>query len=226
MNLYTILIVESEVSLHIKTFNALSESFSSIKVVKSIAEAEDSLQETNFDLVLINLDNNDSDAITITKDIRAIQRIEQPYVVIYTKKNDDFLHELLYSAGADAVINFFDKKNILVPYLKNLLNRKSTKHSKRNSNFEINEEEFVVYYNNEGFALPKKEFYILKLLFNNSHKYFTKSELASLIWADEAVAEQRTVDVHIYNIRKKIAKNIIQTKKNSGYKFNEKIALV
>lgn len=226
MNLHTILIIESEVNLHIKTFNALSESFSSIKVVKSIGEAEECLQELNFDLVLINLDNNDSDAITITKDIRSIQGIEQPYVVIYTNKNDDFLHELLYSAGADAVINFFDKKNILIPYLKNLLNRKSTKHPKRSSNFEINEEEFVVYYNNEGIALPKKEFYILKLLFSNSHKYFTKTELASIIWSDEAVAEQRTVDVHIYNIRKKIAKNIIQTKKNSGYKFNEKIALV
>lgn len=226
MNLNTILIVEAEVNLHIKTLNALSECFNSIKVVKSIVEAEESIQDIHFDLVLINLDNNDSDAITITKDIRSLQKIEQPYVVIYTKKSDDFLHELLYSAGADAVITFFDKKNILLPYLKNLLSRKMSKDSVKNKNFEINEDEFLVYFNNASFTLPKKEFYILKLLFNNAQKYYTKTEIASLIWADESVAEQRTVDVHVYNIRKKIAKNIIQTKKNSGYRFNEKVLLV
>ncbi len=226
MSLSAILIVESEVNLHVKTLTALSDTFSSIEVVKSLNEAEEYLHEKKFDLVLINLDNNDSDAITITKDVRLLQKTEQPYVVIYTKKNDDFLHELLYSAGADAVIDFFDKKNVLIPYLKNLLNRKSNQHSKINSNFEINEEEHVIYYNNECFELPKKEFQILKLLYNNSNKFFTKLELASIIWGDEAVAEQRTVDVHVYNIRKKISRNIIQTRKNNGYKFNEKIALV
>ncbi|MFO0436137.1 MAG: winged helix-turn-helix domain-containing protein, partial [Sphingobacteriaceae bacterium] len=71
--------------------------------------------------------------------------------------------------------------------------------------------------------LPKKEFRILMLLHNDQNKFFSKEELAINIWNDETIAKKRTIDVHIYNIRKILGKRIIQSQKGKGYRLNKSL---
>ena len=61
---------------------------------------------------------------------------------------------------------------------------------------------------------------MLNLLFSNPNKVFSRKEIASEIWNDEAVAKQRTIDIHIRNIRKTLGYEIIKTVKGIGYCIN------
>jgi len=67
----------------------------------------------------------------------------------------------------------------------------------------------------------KKEFEILKLFMENKNRLFTREELLARIWSKEAFVLNRTIDVNITRIRKKIGsydKNIV-TKLGLGYCF-------
>lgn len=73
----------------------------------------------------------------------------------------------------------------------------------------------------EEIPLTKKEFEILKLLLENKRHVFSREEILSRIWKDEVYVLDRTVDVNITRLRKKIGvygKNIV-TRLGFGYCF-------
>ena len=70
-------------------------------------------------------------------------------------------------------------------------------------------------------SLTKKEFEILKLLLTNKGNVFSREEILSHIWKDEVYVLDRTIDVNITRLRKKIGcygKNIV-TRLGFGYCF-------
>lgn len=78
--------------------------------------------------------------------------------------------------------------------------------------------------NGEDVSLTKKEFEILKLLLKSPGKVFSREDILAKIWSDEVYVLDRTVDVNITRLRKKIGdygKHII-TRLGYGYCFDEK----
>lgn len=164
------------------------------------------------------------DGIAITKETLLTTHGQNPYIIIYANKNDDFLLELAFNSGVDAFVNYHQTPALMELLIKALIKRIKTdvKSIKNTKELIINEEEFLVSLNGSKFQLPKKEFKILLLLHKNQNKFFTKEELAFAIWNDKNVAKKRTIDVHIYNIRQVFGKNMIQTQKGKGYRLNKK----
>ena len=69
--------------------------------------------------------------------------------------------------------------------------------------------------------LTKKEFEILRLLLENKGNVFSREEILSRVWKDEVYVLDRTIDVNITRLRKKIGiygKNIV-TRLGFGYCF-------
>ncbi|MDL2296799.1 response regulator transcription factor [Bacteroidales bacterium OttesenSCG-928-B11] len=67
--------------------------------------------------------------------------------------------------------------------------------------------------------LTKTEFEIITLLLKNTNKVISREEIIGYVWKDEVFINDRTVDVHITRLRKKIApygKNIVS---RSGYGY-------
>jgi len=67
----------------------------------------------------------------------------------------------------------------------------------------------------------KKEFEILRLFLENRNRVFTRDEMLTKVWTDEVVVLDRTIDVNITRLRKKIGpygKNIV-TRLGYGYCF-------
>ena len=74
---------------------------------------------------------------------------------------------------------------------------------------------------NDEIKFTKMEFEILKLFIENKNRLFSREELLSRVWSEEAFVLNRTIDVNITRIRKKIGpyeKNIV-TKLGLGYCF-------
>ena len=75
----------------------------------------------------------------------------------------------------------------------------------------------------EGLEIPltKKEFEILALLLKHKGKIFSREEILSQVWSDEVIVLDRTIDVNITRLRKKIGVygDHIVTRLGYGYGF-------
>ncbi|MBP3424081.1 MAG: response regulator transcription factor [Alistipes sp.] len=68
-------------------------------------------------------------------------------------------------------------------------------------------------------TLPRKEFEIVELLLSDPGKVFTREEIFSQIWGGEVVVGDRTLDVHIRRLRRKLGDDTITTHKGIGFKI-------
>lgn len=67
--------------------------------------------------------------------------------------------------------------------------------------------------------LTRKEFQILSLLCKDPGRVYTREQIYEQIWDNPLLSNDRTVDVHIVQLRKKIAKSFIKSIKGVGYKI-------
>jgi len=75
----------------------------------------------------------------------------------------------------------------------------------------------------EIIPLTKTEFEILSLLAQNPTRVYSRQNIISQVWKDTMYITERTVDVHITRLRKKLGakSSLISSRAGFGYKFNE-----
>lgn len=83
----------------------------------------------------------------------------------------------------------------------------------------INRIQKVVMIEDRVVKLTKKEFEILCMLAGDPHRIFSRSEILDTVWRDEAYVIERTVDVHIARLRKKIEPYGSSIVNRSGYGY-------
>ena len=71
-------------------------------------------------------------------------------------------------------------------------------------------------------ALTKKELEILILMLQNTGRVFSREEILKRIWKDEVIVLDRTIDVNITRLRKKLGEygNYLTTSQGYGYGFD------
>ncbi len=180
------------------------------------------IKEKKIKLALINLQQNDSDGIMICQEVRNDAEIEQPFIIVYSDKNEDFVQITAFNSGADDFIIKPIKPIILVARIKALMRRSTFKTKNEGqtiykNNFIIDKEQFKVIKNNKSISLTKKEFELINLFYSTPNKVFTREEIATKLWNDVSVAQARTIDIHVRNIRKRLGKESIKTLKGIGY---------
>ncbi|HRG67948.1 MAG: winged helix-turn-helix transcriptional regulator [Saprospiraceae bacterium] len=67
--------------------------------------------------------------------------------------------------------------------------------------------------------LTKREFQILNFLCEEPGRVYSRNQIYSRIWERQTNTNDRTVDVHIVQLRKKISKQLIKSIKGVGYKI-------
>jgi len=218
-----IVFVDNSVNKIYKTIDALKTSFQNILIFNQEKDFLEFIEHNCADVVFLNLDLKPNDAVTLLKEIKQNKSECNPFTIIYSDKQDDFVQELAFNSGADSFINFHNKAGVMELFLKNLLRRRAKLIADFKRDVVIDHDSYLIYKSGEPFQLPRKEFKLFELLYNNPEKFFTKAEIAHLIWSDESIANKRTIDVHIYNIRQFFGKRIIQSQKRKGYRINKKL---
>ena len=87
---------------------------------------------------------------------------------------------------------------------------------------QIDRDRFLVIVNGESLTLPKKEFELLELLASRPGKVFNRDQILSVVWGNETIVGERTIDVHIRKLREKLGDDYIRTIKGVGYTFKDK----
>lgn len=208
-----------------KTVDYLRTVYPDIRVFNQDADLLLNVHLHQPDVIFLNLDLQPNDGIAVLKELRQMQLEELPYIILYSEKQDDFLQELAYNSGADSFINFQNKALAMKLYLQNLLRRRNLQYKRMNEiGLHIDAERYLVFRNGKAKQLPRKEFQLLELLYTNAGKYFSKPEIADLLWKDLSIANKRIIDVHVYNIRQHFGKDIIHSQKGKGYTLLRNVA--
>ena len=86
----------------------------------------------------------------------------------------------------------------------------------------LDRERFVV-----NVSMKKRLFFqeknsiLLALLMSRPGKVFSRNQIFEMVWGNDIIVGDRTIDVHIRKLREKIGDSLIQTIKGVGYKFND-----
>jgi DNA-binding response OmpR family regulator len=223
VNRFSIIFVDNSINRIFKTIEVLKNSFEHVSIFNQEKDFFEFLDANRTDVIFLNLDLQPNDAVILCKEIRQRQLEVNPFIIIYTDKQDDFVQELAFNSGADSFINFHNKPSVMELFLKNLLRRRVKLKNDLKREVIIDNDRHLIFKNGVAFQLPRKEFKLFELLYNSSEKFFSKLEIAGSIWNDESIANKRTIDVHIYNIRQFFGKRIIQSQKGKGYRINKKL---
>ena len=85
----------------------------------------------------------------------------------------------------------------------------------------MEEDGFHVYQRGNEVVLTSNESALLRLMLENQGKVFTRQMLLDRLWADDLEVEDRIVDSHIKNIRKKLNADYIKTIRGVGYRIDK-----
>lgn len=224
-NSFNILFCANQESVVSKTIEYLTEKLYIVFFANSEVEFFRILDEHKIQLVIVELDFKQKDGISITNEIRNSKSIDQPYIIIFTNKPDDYIQITAFNTGADDFIITPIKPMLLEPRIAMLKKRFISKHENDFKEeiikkFYVDREQYAVITEKGKLSLPRKEFEMISLLFFNSNKIFTRLDLAKQIWDSPDVAKSRTIDIHIRNIRRILGNDIIKTTKGVGYTIN------
>lgn len=209
-----------------KTTDFLSDKNHHVFFIKHSDDLFMLLKEKTIQLIIIELDFSDKDAISLTSDIRNQKLNNQPYIIIFSDKNDDYIQITAFNSGADDFIISPIKPILLEAKIATIKKRLVIKENdiitkNDQSNFFVDREQYLIITKNGKISLPRKEFEMINIMYQNTNKIFTRQDFANLIWNSPEVANSRTIDIHIRNIRKLLGNDVIKTAKGIGYVFNK-----
>lgn len=175
-------------------------------------------------IVLMDVMMPGIDGIEAVRIIRSTRLVEQPIIALFTARSEEYSQIAGFDAGADDYITKPIRPRLLIKKIEALLRRNSSLNSMdKNDEYQgvkINREKFTVITNGNEFHIPKKEFEILELFFSKPGKVFKREQILSLLWGDDTIVGERTVDVHIRKLRERFGDDIIQTIKGVGYSLS------
>lgn len=188
-------------------------------------EAVKKVQEISPSLILMDVMMPQMDGIEACQIIRKDLNLKQPIIAFLTARAEDYAQIAGFSAGADDYINKPIRPRLLISKIQSLLRRVNVTNTANTEHHEvgiiIDRERFVVIVEQQEFQLPKKEFELLELLASRPGKVFNREQILSLVWGNETVVGERTIDVHIRKLREKLGESYIRTIKGVGYTFNQ-----
>jgi DNA-binding response OmpR family regulator len=155
-----------------------------------------------------------------------------PVIGLSAKSDKDSTINLLKSGADDYIVKPFNNDELLARIEAQLRRYNQTSSFPNENNklsykdISIDTENYSVQVGDTSVSLTKREFLILELLMKYPKKVFTKSNLYEHVWNDEFFGDENTINVHISNIRSKLAKvnpseEYIQTVWGIGFKMNE-----
>lgn len=229
MNPYRILVVDDEEDLcEILQFNLETEGYE----VDVAYSAEEALKKdiSQYNLLLLDVMMGEMSGFKMARLLNENPATAAIPVIFLTAKDSETDRLTGFNIGADDYISKPFSIREVIARVKAVIRRADTKKTEAtpvqklqydNLEMEINNKKVLL----EGVEIPftKKEFEILKLFLENKNRVFSRDEMLTRVWSDEVIVLDRTIDVNITRLRKKIGpygKNIV-TRLGYGYCFEE-----
>jgi len=196
--------------------------------VKSFYDARsfyEGIASQSPDLVVLDLMLPDEDGIEVCKRLRRDKKFSEIPIVILSARADELDKVVGLEIGADDYVTKPFSPNELVARVKAVLRRNSKRGESdiiRIGDFlAIDTKKYEVVIGGKKVDLTATEFKIISLLASQSGIVFSRDQILDYLWGTEKAVIDRTIDVHMKNLRKKMgtASSYIKNVRGIGYKL-------
>ena len=218
-----ILIVEDDIDIQELLRNFLQEVGYEISIANDGMEAISLFSTIHFDLILLDIMLPKIDGFTVCELIRKQSQI--PIIMLTALSSED---EQI--RGLDLQVDDYITKPFSMP----ILVRKIGAVLRRSSMIPEQEHQTIAYKNlvldmdsytavvdGASFDLTQREFEVLRELLLNQGRVLTRQNLLDKLWKYDFYGDERVVDTHIKNLRKKLGIDFIQTIRGVGYRIDK-----
>lgn len=226
-NNYRILVVDDEQDLcEILKFNLETEGYS-VETANSAEEAL-AMDLEGFNLLLLDVMMGGMSGFAMAKKLKSEPVFKDIPIIFLTARDTENDTVTGFNLGADDYISKpFSIREVLVR-IRAVLRRTADMNGEQPSNvikyqgLELNLDKKSVSIDGEEIPFTKTEFEILRLLLDEKGRVFSRQELIDRIWPKDVLVLDRTVDVNITRLRKKIGRfsKCIVTRLGFGYYFD------
>lgn len=202
---YKILIIEDDADINNLIFESLTKNGYTCLQAFSGTEALLCLEREAFSLVIMDLMLPGISGEDLFPKLKNLQNI--PVIVVSAKDSLDSKINLLTSGAEDYITKPFEIPELVARV--DVQIRRFSKSEERQKQLQykglvLDQGSFMASVNGEEIVLTKHEFKILELLLSHPNKVFSKQDIYDYAWDDIYIGEDKTINVHISNIRKKL----------------------
>lgn len=227
MNPYRILVVDDEEDLcEILQFNLETEGYD-VEVANSAEEAL-KLNVPSFHLILLDVMMGEMSGFKMARLLRDNPKTAKIPIIFLTARDTENDKLTGFNIGADDYIAKPFSIREVVARVKAVIRRYATPEDEQPEDRLLIYDGLVMNLGNKKVVVDggevqftKKEFEMLRLFLEYRNRVFTRDEILSRVWSDDVIVLDRTIDVNITRLRKKIGqygKNIV-TRLGYGYCF-------
>lgn len=227
-----VLVVEDEteirelIALHLRREGYLVDDLSSGDV------ARNQLMKQDYDMVILDWMLPGLSGLELTRWMRAEDRLKSVPILFVTAKSEPEHVAAGLDAGADDYLAKPFDTLVLMARVNALMRRRDWVESNQVKEkasasslvqvgeLKLNSDTFEVHLRGDKLDLTKSEFKLLEALMMSKGKVLTRKNLIELIQGDGVNVVGRTVDTHVFGLRKKIKdhSDIIETIRGVGYR--------
>lgn len=183
------------------------------------------------DLILLDVMLPGADGLTVCRELRGGEKTREIPIIMITSKSEEADQIEGFAKGADDYVTKPFNNKILLQRVKAQLRRREG-HADPNDSVEhlgmkIDRVRHRVTLNSKKLELTPTEFRLLECLLKQPGRAFTRHQLMDSAIGEGLIVLERTIDVHIKTLRKKIATLLnsefeyIETVRGVGYRFRE-----
>mgnify|MGYP003342551806 CR=1 FL=1 len=180
------------------------------------------------DIILLDVMLPIIDGIEVCRRLRSKPETSGATIIMLTAKTEEADQLIGFSVGADDYVTKPFSIRVLMERIKALQRRKTAKDDDENdivtrAGITLDRRRYRVSVDGNPVELTKSEFRLLDTLIRQPGRAFERTELIDSALGEDTLVLERTIDVHIRALRKKIGSNAdaIETVRGVGYRFRE-----
>ncbi|MDR1195240.1 MAG: response regulator transcription factor [Endomicrobium sp.] len=206
----------------------LEKNFFKVKTFTSSSSFLKALEKQKPDLAILDIMMPYPDGIELSKIMKGSDSFSDIPIIFLSAKADESDKIIGLELGADDYITKPFSVKELIARIKTVLRRISAPNAIQTKKtlshkIKIDKEKFTVFAGGEKVELTATEFKILELFLSKPGAVFSREKILDYLWGDDKLVIDRTIDVHIRNLREKLGKcaPMIKNIRGIGYKIEE-----
>ncbi len=177
------------------------------------------LKEQRFDMAVLDIIVPKISGLEVLDWIR--KHKPEIAVIILTALEDEKTQVQAFNLYADDYVIKPVSPIILLKRMETILRRVKNTEKQKEKGLVLYEDSYQAFYDGISLKLTLSEFLLLQTLKKEPKRAFTREQLILRIFNEDYMGNDRIIDAHIKNLRKKLPKNYIKTIVGIGYQFLE-----
>lgn len=183
-------------------------------------EAMEALRTQEFDMAVLDIMVPKKNGLEVLAFIQ--ENRENMATIMLTALDDEKTQLQAFNLYADDYVIKPVSPIILLKRMETILRRVKKQEMKEKNGLVIQDESYQAFYNGEPLPLTLSEFLLLQTLEKEPNRVFTREQLILRIFNEDYIGNDRIIDAHVKNLRKKLPYNYIKTVIGVGYQFMSK----